>query len=162
MENPRQTLLQVLVVAIAVLLFFLAFVYLDFGTRVGSQHVLLTYLAVGALVSFLVLAWTLSWRQRVAGMLLLFGIVGFAGGIYWGSMGCNDLKYPADAGFGMSYDWETGRLAFGDYTPEAGYRCQANPNLIPALLGYLGTAAGGVLATTDFQRGRQPALSGGR
>lgn len=62
----------------------------------------------------------MSWRQRIVGLVAVLGVIVFVFGVYGGTVGCIMLEYPPDAAYGITYDWQTNQLKFGDYTESIG------------------------------------------
>jgi hypothetical protein len=136
-------------VAVLVLLFGLT--YFHFGVE-AFPEVPLLFLIVGvtailALLS-LVVAWPLNWRHGITIAIAILGAFAFTYGVSGGTVGCTDLGYGPDADYGVTYDWNTNELQFGDNINGKDYRCQGSPSPSVALLGAFLTSIG--ITTTTF------------
>lgn len=149
---------RVLAVALSVFVFLFGLVYVQYGPVWGYQAGRFTFVVLGALGMYLLLAWWLNWQRRIAAAAVLLGVIVFHVGVYGDGVGCNAVRY-AGAEYGITYVWETNRLLFGDHFG-MNYRCSTRPYRWAVLLGYLLTTGGmvGLLSDRDDGEGLVRAL----
>jgi hypothetical protein len=132
----------IIVVCSAVFGFLGGLTYVNFATTTGHQLNILPYTILALLLGVLLSTWFLNWGQRISAIVVILGLVVFLLSITGG--GCNAAGYPADADYGMAYDWATNTLKFGDNLNGTNYRCTVSPSRVGIFLGYV-LISGGVL-----------------
>jgi len=119
--------------------------YVNFGTAFGFQTNVLLYTTSALVFGALLSTWFLNWNQRIGAVAVMLGLVLFAYAITGGGYGCNDARYPPEAEHGITYDWTTNTLKFGDNIHGTSYRCTAHPVRAGVLLSH-GLVSGGLLS----------------
>lgn len=127
-----------LLVSSAVALLLLGLVYLTLGTRWGFEKYVFRYVIV---LSFLPLVFSLVTRRYrfiVPSLLVSVGVVAFVGGILWNGLFC--LEGGTDS-WQLVYQWQRNVILF-DEARGGQLACQAEPNRLVTMVGYMLTTAG--------------------
>lgn len=129
--------ITIVTVFLAVFGFLFGLTYAHFGTATGHRLKILTYTVYALIFGSLLLLRLPSWRQRVGVLGVILGLLVFLFSLSGGGVWCNDMGYPDDAEHGVTYDWDTNTLKFGDNLDGELYRCEGEPVRPGVLAGYL-------------------------
>lgn len=144
----RSSVGRLLAIAVVVTVSLGSLVILHFGTDWG-WHNNLFQVAIGIVViAGLLFGYRADRHGRLGTVVVVGGFLLFAMGVYGGAVACTEQRYGPEATHGMTYDWQTNQLQFGDHTDTEEYRCEGTPNRGAVFTGYL-LIVGGIVRYFD-------------